>query len=564
MLPPNLRGYSPEVVGVAQTNAKVVISQQGRVIYETQVAAGPFRIQDLSSYVTGTLDVRVEEQNGESQTFQVKTANIPYLSRPGAVRYQFVTGRPSTMEHDLDGPLFAGGEFSWGVNNGWSLFGGGLLSERYGSAALGVGRDLLEFGAISFDMTESLASLPGMKSRHGGSYRVNYSKVFEEIDSQIAFAGYRFSDRNFMTMNDYLNSREYPGAFRGGSREMYTVQLSKQFPGVNMGGYLSYDHQSYWHQPDSGRISLNLSRNFDLLDWRGLSASLTAYRQEQAGSGDNGFYFSLSMPFGYDGSRLSYSASSQNGGASQSISYNSRLNERDYLNVTAGTSPYGENVSGFYSHTGDKAQMTASLSHQGGSNTAGAISVQGGVTATAKGSTLHRAGMMGGSRILVDTDGVADVPVYSSGPSTTSDRYGKAVVADVNSYYRQSTSVDVNQLGDEVEPLGSPIRSGTLMEGTIGYQHFDMLSGTKRMVRVVREDGRPVPFAATALNEKDQQLGMVADDGVAYLAGLRENSHMVVQWGDQQRCEATLPGKFPSGAELLQLSCRPLQDKRSH
>ncbi|MBI6183762.1 fimbria/pilus outer membrane usher protein, partial [Serratia proteamaculans] len=42
MLPPNLRGYAPEVVGVAKTNAKVTISQQGRVIYETQVAAGPF------------------------------------------------------------------------------------------------------------------------------------------------------------------------------------------------------------------------------------------------------------------------------------------------------------------------------------------------------------------------------------------------------------------------------------------------------------------------------------------------------------------------------------------
>lgn len=41
-LPPNLRGYAPEVVGVAKTNARVVISQQGRVLYETLVAAGPF------------------------------------------------------------------------------------------------------------------------------------------------------------------------------------------------------------------------------------------------------------------------------------------------------------------------------------------------------------------------------------------------------------------------------------------------------------------------------------------------------------------------------------------
>ncbi|MBU7321243.1 fimbria/pilus outer membrane usher protein, partial [Paenibacillus sp. SM 69] len=63
MLPPNLRGYAPEVTGIAKTNAKVTISQQGRVLYEAQVAAGPFRIQDLSDSVMGKLDVKVEEQD---------------------------------------------------------------------------------------------------------------------------------------------------------------------------------------------------------------------------------------------------------------------------------------------------------------------------------------------------------------------------------------------------------------------------------------------------------------------------------------------------------------------
>lgn len=119
MLPPNLRGYSPEVVGIAKSNAKVVISQQGRVIYETQVASGPFRIQDISSAVTGTLDVRVEEQDGSVQTFQVNTANIPYLSRPGSVRYKFNSGKVGGQAHELDGPAFTSGEFSWGVSNGW-------------------------------------------------------------------------------------------------------------------------------------------------------------------------------------------------------------------------------------------------------------------------------------------------------------------------------------------------------------------------------------------------------------------------------------------------------------
>ncbi|MBD8216995.1 fimbria/pilus outer membrane usher protein, partial [Erwinia persicina] len=88
MLPPNLRGYAPEVTGIARSNAKVIIRQQGRVLYETQVAAGPFRIQDINDAVSGQLDVRVEEQDGSVQEFKMDTASIPYLTRPGSVRYK--------------------------------------------------------------------------------------------------------------------------------------------------------------------------------------------------------------------------------------------------------------------------------------------------------------------------------------------------------------------------------------------------------------------------------------------------------------------------------------------
>lgn len=127
MLPPNLRGYAPEVVGVAKSNARVTISQQGRVLYETQVAAGPFRIQDISDAISGELNVRVEEQDGSVQEFQMNTANIPYLMRPGLIRYKLAAGKPSDIDHRYYGPMFGTGEFSWGVSNGWSLYGGALL-----------------------------------------------------------------------------------------------------------------------------------------------------------------------------------------------------------------------------------------------------------------------------------------------------------------------------------------------------------------------------------------------------------------------------------------------------
>lgn len=554
MLPPNLRGYAPEVVGIAKTNAKVVISQQGRVLYETQVASGPFRIQDISSAVSGTLDVRVEEQDGSVQTFQVNTANIPYLSRPGSVRYKFNSGKVSSQAHELDGPVFASAEFSWGVSNGWSLLGGALLSNGYDALSIGVGRDLLQFGAISFDVTESRAQLmEGTKS--GGSYRVNYSKNFEEYDSQVAFAGYRFSERDFMNMNDFMAAKQIREPYRGGSKEMYSLVLSKQFRAAQLGAYIDYTHQSYWSQMDSDRISLSLSHNFDVLEWRGLTASLTAYRNEQNSLTDNGMYFTLSVPFGIN-KHISYSASSMGGKTTNNMSFFDQVDDRNSYSVTASTSPSGESASGFYTHTGDKTTLMANVSHQAGSSTAAGLSLNGGITATGEGVAMHRVGMMGGSRIMVDTDGASNVPVHSGGPATFTDAHGKAVVADVSSYYRQRTSIDVDQLSDDAEPIGTPISVGTLTEGAIGYRHFDMLSGSKRMLELVKQDGNPVPFAAEVFNDKGQQLGMVGDDGMAYLAGLHQGSAVEARWGSDQHCRFYLPSPLPDMAASARLTCQ--------
>lgn len=184
------------------------------------------------------------------------------------------------------------------MSNGWSLYGGAIAAGDYNALSLGLGRDLLAFGALSFDSTQSRARLPsedGTKS--GGSYRLSYSKSFDEYDSQVTFAGYRFSVQDFMTMSEYLDAR-YHGMQNGKSREMYTITFNKQFRDLGVSAYLNYDHQTYWDKPTSERYSLALSRYFDLGSFRNMSASLTAYRNKAQRANDDGMYLSLSVPWG--------------------------------------------------------------------------------------------------------------------------------------------------------------------------------------------------------------------------------------------------------------------------
>ncbi|HHQ4311083.1 TPA: outer membrane usher protein [Serratia fonticola] len=559
MLPPNLRGYAPEVVGVAKTNAKVVISQQGRVLSETTVAAGPFRIQDLNDAVSGELNVRVEEQDGSAQEFVVNTANIPYLTRPGAVRFKLASGKPSDWQHHSRGPVFGTGEFSWGVSNGWSLYGGALAGGDYNALSLGIGRDLMALGALSFDVTQSRARLPQQDNTlSGGSYRVSYSKNFDEYDSQVTFAGYRFSEENFMSMSEYLDAR-YDGTRTGSGKEMYTVTFNKHFRDWGLSSYVNYSHQTYWDRPANDRYNLTMSRYFDVGRFKNLSLSLSAYRNEYNGTKDDGAYLSLSMPWGAN-STVSYNTTVNRNDTTHQVGYSDRIDEHNNYQLRAGHSRSGVNVNGYYNHEGDKARMSANASYQENRYNAVGLSMQGGMTLTANGGALHRAGMPGGTRLLIDTNGVPDVPVRGYGSTTNTNAWGKAVIGDVNSYYRNKASIDVNKLGDNAEATRSVVQA-TLTEGAIGYRQFDVIAGGKAMAVIKLADGSEPPFGATVMNARKQETGIVNDGGSIYLSGINAGDTMTVHWSGDAQCEVRMPTPLPADMLMntLLLPCHPLR-----
>ncbi|HHR6038865.1 TPA: outer membrane usher protein [Providencia alcalifaciens] len=558
MLPPNLRGYAPEVVGVAKTNAKVVISQQGRVLYETSVASGPFVIQDLNDAVSGELNVRVEEQDGSVQEFVVNTANIPYLTRPGAVRFKLASGKPSDMRHHSRGPLFGTGEFSWGISNGWSLYGGALVGGDYNALSLGIGRDLMAFGALSFDATQSRARLPQPDGTlSGGSYRLSYSKNFDEYDSQVTFAGYRFSEQNFMSMSEYLDARYY-GTRTGRGKEMYTVTFNKHFRDLGLSSYINYSHQTYWDRPANDNYNLTLSSYFDVGRLKNLSLSLSAYRNQYNGTKDDGAYLSLSMPWGSN-STVSYNTTVNRSDITHQVGYSDRIDEHNNYQLRVGSSRSGVNANGYYNHQGDKASISANASYQENRYSAIGVSMQGGMTLTANGGALHRAGMPGGTRMLIDTQGVADVPVRGYGSTTNTNAWGKAVIGDVNSYYRNKASIDVNKLGDNAEATKSVVQA-TLTEGAIGYRQFDVIAGAKAMAVIKLTDGSEPPFGATVRNARKQETGIVNDNGSIYLSGINAGDTMTVLWGGSAQCQVRMPTPLPADLLMntLLLPCHPL------
>lgn len=561
MLPPSLRGYAPEVTGIAKSNARVTISQQGRVLYETQVASGPFSIQNISNAVSGKLDVKISETDGSVREFQVNTASVPYLTRPGTVRYSTAFGRASSWSHSVNGPFFAAGEFSWGVSNGWSVFGGSIVSDDYQAAAVGVGRDLFVLGALSFDITQSKSSLPGQQNLQGKSFRLDYSKSFDELSANVTFAGYRFSEENFMSMDEFLDALD-TGERSGGRKEMYTVTANKRFDSVGLSAYLNYSHETYWSEPDSDHYSISASRSFDIGALKNITGSLSAFQNMYDNETDKGMYISLSVPWN-NGGTVSYNLSESNGKTEQQASYYKRLNDRTHYQVRAGYSGDSNSVSANVAHNTDIAQVNADVSYRSNEYTEVGVSLQGGITATLEGAALHRTSRMGEARLMIDTDGVPNVPVRGYGAEVYSNRFGKSVLSDVSSYYRNSARVDINKLDEHTEVTRSVVEL-TMTEGAIGYRHFDVISGAKGMAVIRLPDGSYPPFGATIQNARRQEIGLVNDSGNVYLSGINAGDTMSVFWDGKSQCEMTIPDTLlvnntpPVGQSGLLLTCSPV------
>ncbi|MFQ9949095.1 MAG: fimbria/pilus outer membrane usher protein [Escherichia coli] len=77
-----------------------------------------------------------------------------HSSRVRAGALQSDDGASGRLEPQDRRRIFSGGKHH-GVADGWSLYGGALADEHYQSAAMGVGRDLAQFGALAFDVTHS-------------------------------------------------------------------------------------------------------------------------------------------------------------------------------------------------------------------------------------------------------------------------------------------------------------------------------------------------------------------------------------------------------------------------
>ncbi|HEY4350121.1 MAG TPA: fimbria/pilus outer membrane usher protein, partial [Paraburkholderia sp.] len=207
MYPESQRGYAPTIRGIANSNALVQIRQNGNIIYQTNVAAGPFEINDL--YPTGyggSLEVSVTEADGS-----VRVSTVPYAAavnalRPGITRYSVTAGQYRDQQVHAKPKLFEA-TVQHGFTNLLTGYGGVVAADGYLAGVIGAALNT-SFGAFGLDVTEASTRLPNQSRLSGQSIRLAYSKLLAPTDTNITVAAYRYSSSGYLGLRDAMTLRD--------------------------------------------------------------------------------------------------------------------------------------------------------------------------------------------------------------------------------------------------------------------------------------------------------------------------------------------------------------------
>lgn len=542
MMPPNLRGYAPQITGVAASNATVTLSQNGRIISQIKVPAGPFVIKDLSQSVMGTIDVTVIEDNGKETRFQYTTTNIPFLTRKGQVRYTMNLGQLSPENNENIDKNFITVESSIGVLNNTSVFGGlvATSNNQYRAINLGVGQNLGFLGALSIDVTQSYADVGTRET--GKSYRINYAKNLPSIDGQLTLTGYRFADRTFNSLSNFVekNFSDNSQGELDKDKHVFSLSYAQQLHFMNASANITASRKTYWNGKQNNYFSIGLNKFFDEGIMKGGSVSLSLNQSRNSrDKTDNQIYLSVSRPLQTESQNasISYFASysDQDKRYTNNVNYSNYVNKDTNYNLTASTQDglSQGSVNAFISHSGDTGQLQMSGALSDSMNSA-SIMVSGSITATQHGISAHRLTYRDQSRLVVDVPKAKGVIIENSHAITND--LGLATISNVPTYYNMEYKVDVNNLPDTVNVEDNVLETA-LTDGAIGYIKMDADIGKSLISRIKLANGQYPPLGAVVTNTSNNKVsGIIAESGIVYLTGLNMGDQLSINWGEGKSC----------------------------
>ncbi|WP_205992390.1 fimbria/pilus outer membrane usher protein, partial [Paraburkholderia sp. Ac-20347] len=596
MLPDSMRGYAPVVRGVARTNARVSVRQNGVEIYQTTVPPGPFEIRDLypTSY-NGDLDVVVTEADGSVNQFTVPFSAVPESLRPGISRYEATVGRTRST-YANDNTMF--GDLVWqrGLTNAITVHGGARVANGYQAAVAG-GALGSWLGAFGLNFTYSHASLPGNTSANGWMAELSYSRTFQPTGTGVTIAGYRYSSAGYRDLLDVLGVRGLGDSATVWQSQTYMqrsrFEVSLNQPLGPYGSlYLSGSTQNYWN---GTARDTQFQLGYSTMLWRRLSLNVSVMRTRVVNNSQSGIVaisdplaasnpalvnqndpllghqetlvmVTVSIPLGRNNNvntpnlTTSFTHSDSGGdqyqagvsgtvGAQQNLSYNVNATHTSDPALTVGSGSLQQRL----------PIGTVGVGASGGSNYWQASGNIEGALA------VHRGGVtfgpyVGDTFAVVEAKGAEGATVLN-GQGARIDSHGYALVSALTPYRYNNIALDPQGITGNAE-LEDGAQRVAPTAGAALLVVFRTRVGNALLIRARLPDGEAAPMGAEVHDEDGSVIGVVGQGGQIYVRSDKLKNTLSVQWGDAPDARCALPYDL-TGTDVdqpiirLQQTCTP-------
>lgn len=529
------------VSGIARTfQARVEVRQNGRLIFNTLVPAGPFTLDDVPMVRNNVdLDVTVVESDGSSNHYIVPAASVKArnLSRPNGLTVS--AGQVRGIDSDYSDPLVFNVSDGWRIFPWMNLLASGVVAEDYQAAGARTEFMVTDGWNVSTSMAASKAHFGDSDNGIKNELQSDYS-LTENVGLSASVAHYNGDYRELAdAMDDDYEG--YDNSYSG------NVRWSTQLAGAFSAG-LSYN-QAAGEGEDSRYLLLTWGKTFKY-------ASINVNWQSAVGSTDDDqdddlLYINLSIPLG----------------GSQSLS--------SYMRKQGDSTSYGLANSGSlgsdtnYYISADRDQETKENSFNGNINTNlhyTQLSVGGGTSgdnqrnynATLSGGiAMHKDGVTFSPYSIKDTFAIARLSEPKAGVEITTpqgtvwtDRWGQAVIPGLTEWRNSRIEVDANKL-----PQSMTLANGTkyiaAAHGSVSEVSFKVLNSRRVMLRIKQADGKPLTKGLSVVDDKDNYIVTVVDDGHVFLNDADRVAALYAINDDNQRLcrlEFALPEKHDEDA----------------
>ncbi|MFN2065684.1 fimbria/pilus outer membrane usher protein, partial [Escherichia coli] len=545
MLKSMLRNYTPKVMGFANSQAVVTIRQNDRVVYQTNVPAGPFELNDFYvSGMSGDLVVTVKESDGAEHSFIQPYSSLPEMKREGITDYNITTGKLNSGKYYYE-PSFLYSSLSTGIMNGVTAYGDALFAEKYQSLGLGSTFSLGMLGALSADVSLSQAYKNNVKFR-GQSYGLKYSKSQVSTGTTVTLATYRYSTKDYYSFREFaLKSNEPTYLWDNKVKNKMSLSLSQS---LGNWGYLtlSGSQQEYWTTETVSR-NASITHNFS---WSDIYFS-TAYSMDQSFNSSwkssvnqrVGFYATIPLKkiFGFwngNNTSLSYRANKNNNNLSHMTTLTGELPETNMtfsLGRGWGDNKSDDNRSISLDWRGEL--LNSSIGYViANENKTLSYDMNGGAVIYPFGAALGSDSVMNGVSI-VETPGVKGVKVQQGRWRTSF--LGTAIVTSLDYYNENQINLLPDGLPNDIA-LTETSKRTVPVKGAVTLLKYNTLKGSQVVFSLQDKAGKPLPFGSivSLSNSEIENTGIVGDEGRVYLAGIPENGKLNVSWGKNRSCQA--------------------------